>query len=468
MSNSLYGMQLPFIQSRTPNSSCFSSISSWIISLFFAGIMACFVYTENTFLGLLLIFFAIIILIFIPSYSLPILVAVSLIDFFPFVWGSPFRITMAFAIFSVFVSLLLSKKTLQISFDFVIVCFFGAIIFFVPVVFSDFPLESLKGNAILLNGFFSAYVAYFFSRTYGFPSKSQSLFIYCCIFALFVTVAFKDQYSIAHAFRLTVSEQVNPNQLAVSTAYGLSLILGSIALTHEKPKRFLLFGIYCLGLYIILLTGSRTSLFASICVFIIFYGWIQFLKQKNVLKHFLPTFVISLITLLLICFIINQSQLLQERFQLSAIIESAGSGRFLAWQEYVALFLKQPKVLLLGVGPSPEAAFAAISKLGAPIKTRILPHNMYIQSILSWGIPGALILILGFLRIAILGYRNLARAPKVLPFLLIMLTLFFIGLGETGLRNKTMWLAVGAITGGLKYYKTSKKRIQGVSSIENT
>lgn len=241
-----------------------------------------------------------------------------------------------------------------------------------------------------------------------------------------------------YAERLTFHETLNSNGLGMAVVQ-LAIFLLAIMYfkgIHQNKKINIILVLCCI--FIILLTGSRTSLIAilgAISFLFIYYG--LFNEEKKVKIQYI---LIPIILFFSVLFIINNVDLeMFNRFTADSVLETGGSGRSEIWQ--CALQNVYPKYPIFGVGIGVENTVAALSSYGLPNNVGI--HNMYITLLIQTGIVGASIFLFIILMYTFYSLKLIkVNKGMFLPALMLVSALIN-GIGEEVYAERFIWVAIG-------------------------
>ena len=184
--------------------------------------------------------------------------------------------------------------------------------------------------------------------------------------------------------RLIISNDSNPNALAIVVSYALAQVVILLNSKHIKnPKGIVIISVVlCLiGLY----TQSRTF----VANFVIILLWLLLPWFKTPFYKSLKRIVIVIFIFTGLFLLFNSSFQISDQLRvvIDRIIDpSRGditSGRTEIWSQYIAAFKDSPRILLFGVGMD-------YTRLGI----YMMAHNMWIEQITNFGIFGTLLVIM--------------------------------------------------------------------------
>lgn len=253
-----------------------------------------------------------------------------------------------------------------------------------------------------------------------------------------------------YAERLTFHETLNSNGLGMAVVQLAIFLLAIMYFKNiQQNKKINIILVLCC-IFIILLTGSRTSLIAilgTISFLFIYYG--LFNEEKRIKIQYI---LIPIILFFTVLFIINNVKIeMFNRFTADSVMETGGSGRSEIWQS--ALENVFPKYPIFGVGIGVENTVAALSPYGLPNNVGI--HNMYITLLIQTGIVGTIIFLSVILKHTFYSLKNIkVNRNMFLPALMLVAALIN-GIGEEVYAERFIWVAIGMI------YVLLKKREEG-------
>lgn len=253
-----------------------------------------------------------------------------------------------------------------------------------------------------------------------------------------------------YAERLTFHETLNSNGLGMAVVQLAIFLLAIMYFKNiQQNKKINIILVLCC-IFIILLTGSRTSLIAilgTISFLFIYYG--LFNEEKRIKIQYI---LIPIILFFAVLFIINNVKIeMFNRFTADSVMETGGSGRSEIWQS--ALENVFPKYPIFGVGIGVENTVAALSPYGLPNNVGI--HNMYITLLIQTGIVGTIIFLSVILKHTFYSLKNIkVNRNMFLPALMLVAALIN-GIGEEVYAERFIWVAIGMI------YVLLKKRGEG-------
>jgi len=231
----------------------------------------------------------------------------------------------------------------------------------------------------------------------------------------------------------------DPNAFSASIVYGLPMLIPASVFVKEYWQKLAVWGLVCLGVVCILLTGSRSGLAGLL---VLSFGFTMTTRHRWK--------ILALLTVTSPLIWINISEDLQNRY-LSLIDPSLGPANAQGSAEsreqffYMSVDIWKEN-LLLGLGPG---GFANASGTG------MQPHSLYAQTLSEFGTFGAIavcVLVVGFFqnyRVASAIYRDAVPTMEVrFCYLTVcattsaVLLLLFLGLaGHNLFRYTWIWYA---------------------------
>ena len=203
-------------------------------------------------------------------------------------------------------------------------------------------------------------------------------------------------------FYLNLGKPMDPNYFSASLILPIILLLDIII----SKKKFYFIVPLILLIFSILVTGSRAGLLSlvfSAFVYLLFY------PVKFSLKIILlgSSLILAIMIFLVLSSYLNENVI--DRFSLSSIFLSGGSGRTLIWSSLFKVYYNSDSVFNLIFGYGFGSAREMVQILtGEDLAT----HSMLFQSIYEGGITGLILLALLF----IVSYNILVRKKNLVNF----------------------------------------------------
>ncbi len=238
--------------------------------------------------------------------------------------------------------------------------------------------------------------------------------------------------------RLTVSEELNVNGFAMTISQ-ISIFLFTYGLLSKNfyVKR-ICFTTYIAGCIVLLFTGTRSSTIAIVCS----SAFVYFLASKRKgkaqkIRHVLLFTVIVLVLAVIFNAILSSNEFLKQRFTISNLISSGGSGRLPSLMiEFTEII---PDNLWLGVGPSAFAEVDAVYQYG---RLHFSSHNIIGSMLTQLGLLGSIPLIILCVNIVKRLGVGLRSDVKYLIPLALVLTCLINGIGEQIFNSRMYWFAL--------------------------
>lgn len=282
-----------------------------------------------------------------------------------------------------------------------------------------------------------------------------SLLFFSCFIALIgvwiqiVSVGFEQlMYERYHG----VEGETNSNRIAMMVMQ-LGLVVVSPFIAHEKNKMIRLSSIlgYILSVVIILFTGSRASLIASLGAFIITFIKIS---HQNIRKYIIPILIITIIAYIIFKQVSHIDSKVFDRFSLESLENSGGSDRWPAIKIFIHYIF--PIYPLFGVGLGGENFNVVASHYGMNHPC----HNIFFDSLAQLGLFGIFIFMYLSFNIFNKTWRSLNSSPYQFPFiiaLILVLGAVINGIGETVYLEKWFWNALSLCLLFIVNKKTGKE-----------
>lgn len=236
--------------------------------------------------------------------------------------------------------------------------------------------------------------------------------------------------------RTSIAENLNVNTFSIISAQLGAFLIGYALYTQSKKIKFVCYTLVLSNIYLILLSGSRTS-FIAITLGALIALLVSNYKQKRNLKGILLIWIVIFVGYLFFIQIIEQNPLLAYRFSLESILHSGGTGRWdriLAEVKYVI-----PNNLFFGVGP---ISLNETIALQGYIKFPGSSHNILISMLTQIGIIGSLGYILLVRDILKKIYKYIDLNKLLFIPLCLILTGIINGIGEVVYHERFFWSAL--------------------------
>lgn len=244
----------------------------------------------------------------------------------------------------------------------------------------------------------------------------------------------------------TVSESLNPNQLAIAMAV-LAVIELFFCIKTRKLHHICTFVI----LFIILvLLKSRTSFFSTMFVCGLYF--ISECKISRRLKTIILITAILLSTTIIAIDIFHnrESSVSSEagkEMNMSSIIQSGGNGRFLTWAVAFTEIIPYNLISGIGVGVANYEAWGYVRDA----------DNLYVDLVAEIGVPGFILFFLFYSSLIIEIKKKVAlfhSKNKVFEF--IMMLMLLCGIGETLFDSSMLWVIIILCIFFVQSHKNSK------------
>lgn len=206
-------------------------------------------------------------------------------------------------------------------------------------------------------------------------------------------------FSFFHGGRMyiEISSLMDPNDFATGLAMSFALCL-----TELMHKRKVILNVICLIslLAIVYFTGSRGGL---LTLLVIIFVWVVSLKGAK--KYILLGSIIAAAAIVFGCAELGIGPSMLQRFSITALIASGGTGRSDIWKAALEHFSKQDVFhMLFGNGLGSFADTVKYVQVGHDY--RYESHNMFINILIEGGITGLGLLIACFTSLYVHAIRN--------------------------------------------------------------
>jgi hypothetical protein len=229
--------------------------------------------------------------------------------------------------------------------------------------------------------------------------------------------------------RLSIGEDDSINRFATMISQLIAILfVGFVISGKNKLIKIILFLTMLIGLFMIILTGTRSALIAIILAIVIVCLYFFINSKKS---------VINLLLIFTVCYLIlNQLQELDlhvlKRFSLEEVNDSGGSGRRGVWKALIPRTLDDG--LFFGFGFGAENVYFLAKQYGFSFSA----HNLLIDMFIQMGFSGLILFVTYFFILAKKLLKSIDN-PNIFVPIMILLTGLFNGLGETVFLEKFFW-----------------------------
>lgn len=306
--------------------------------------------------------------------------------------------------------------------------------------FSLSIISSLYGSALNL-----LEIGILFGIVY-LPENNKRLIKYidiACLLTLFLLscIAWLNRSSGYHGVRLTICENFNPNQLAINLVFLSVIVFNFIFLAKVNYfGKIVRIAVLLFGIWILFLTGSRSSMFGLLggVIFSLFYQ-LKLISNKR-------TKIIIILIIIIIPIIIFESgflitkgnQFITERYSYNGfnrLFNVESQSRYYIWKGY--LLEVMPNFWLFGTGGSMSGTLYAMKyDINAGV------HNIVIAILIQFGIVGLIIFGSFFAITFFKSLKFLKKDSNILPFIATFVALFMVGIGEDIFSQKVFWFSM--------------------------
>lgn len=264
----------------------------------------------------------------------------------------------------------------------------------------------------------------------------RTLSVSCLLFSFFLLFSFLTggmEMAVGNDSenRLTFGD-INANRYGMLCTVVASVLIYSFF--YEKNfsyKLTCLSGLF-ITIFIIILTGSRTALFAVVGGFFFALLFFVFRNKKDKGKYAVAMMIVLLVFIMIGLDYLTKANLpILERFELQSVIESGGTGRT---DRMGYLFTRVfPNNYLWGIGLGGENEYAVSE---GPC------HNIIFDPLIQIGVFGFLLYWSLLLPLIIKCYKSVRNNPiNFFPFLLFV-TVLINGIGEVIFFERHFWLII--------------------------
>lgn len=254
-------------------------------------------------------------------------------------------------------------------------------------------------------------------NTYSY--REIELFIKAVIISSLLVVAVSVfNIIVYHNYRLfiTISSTMDPNDFAC----GLCLIISVYIFMLMTKKKSLWTGIVLAIIFIIiLLTGSRG---AVLMVLGMISYWIVTSSKSRRFKNIIMLGILALFVYIFMAD--TMTEYLLDRFQISSILDTQGSGRLIIWKNAILKFRDSNLIrMIFGYG---HGGFKnAVHYIAIGHSSAYESHNIFINALIEGGLVGLILLISSFCKVIRCAWKhnNIIGQLCTIGFLLEGLTL---------------------------------------------
>lgn len=259
------------------------------------------------------------------------------------------------------------------------------------------------------------------------PNLASIVIAFLCIMLLYSRVS--------DGQRMSFSIDVNANSFGFCSAIMTTVIATGIIINHKSNKLLFLFGF--LGLILTFLSGSRTSMAATLASIILVFLFASD-NLKNTIKYALYFGLVGLIALA----ITPMFGLDDSRFSIASIIESGGSNRTHIWEEIIPYVTDN--FLWLGYGPGKAGSTELLTDFVGRVYNST--HNTFVESFAETGLLGLTFFVLIFVR-SLVNFWKGAKNNRLfyIPFGM-MLCILVASTGESYFNDIITWILIGIST----------------------
>lgn len=396
-------------------------------------VLACAVCTAGISIGAFVVVAAFALLVFKPEYLLGPLLFFSIFDnYMLLMQGSSIsRFITLYCIAGAVLQILKQGTIKKQTFLFVVLIFLGVFLSFYGILdYTSIPISYIL-NLILA-------IAMVNTITSGDKVRIvRDIYRYCVLSAIYIYILFSINGfdSIVDGMRLSISEDVNTNELAMGLAIVMAVLASNLVVFGKhKLLNVLLMIATCVAIFF---TGSRTGLISGVVA--TFFVYIVGTNEKGTRKKAILLSVVSVIALVWVYSYLQKSYpLLMERFTVESIEETGGTGRLDVWKAYLREFF--PRYWLLGIGFDPSNLFYAMRLTNGVGHGA---HNVVIEILSKTGMIGAVAYGTCFIQYFRAMFRTMHKNKYVLFSLAVVLSILINGIGENILTTRFLWFGIG-------------------------
>ena len=303
--------------------------------------------------------------------------------------------------------------------------------------FSLSIISSLYGSALNL-----LEIGILFGIVY-LPENNRRLIKYIditCLFSLFLLccIAWLNRNSGYHGLRLTICEDFNPNQLAINLVFLCVIIFNFIFLAKVNYLgKIVRIAVLLFGIWILFLTGSRSSIFGLLggVIFSLFYQLKLISNKRTKILIILIIIIIPIIIFKSGFLITKGNQFIKERYSYNRLFNVENQSRYYIWKGYLSDVM--PNFWLFGTGGARSGTLYSMKydiNAGA--------HNIILAILVPFGIVGLIIFGSFFAITFFKSLKFLKKDSNILPFIAAFIALIMVGIGENIFSQKVFWFTM--------------------------
>jgi len=313
------------------------------------------------------------------------------------------------------------------------VCTYLLIIFNISSLFYNYTNAIVMLNTWILNLILFYLLSKTIKEEYDLSKvfNALSIFTITIIPLIFYRIITNPFIANTYNQRVSLSEDLNNNRLGMAIAlYGCILII-NVSIRKGIWKKLIILIMVFISVYMIILTGSRTSFIACslVCILVSIK---KNTKKNSILKNVF--FLLIIISSILIIFNFLSSSKVISRFSISSVIETRGSFRLDSWKPL--LFQIFPKHFLLGIGVgASQSSLIEYGYFGYQPA-----HNIIISSFVELGILG----FIPFITIVLISIENINTFSKQISwgfsYKYMLYLVLLLGIGENIYTERILWV----------------------------
>ncbi len=269
---------------------------------------------------------------------------------------------------------------------------------------------------------------------------TKQLYNYSILGIIFILVLIiKNGIHIILGTRLTIDQDVNPNQLAMGIAQMAAVVIAHLI---NNKKRIIDYFLIIILISILFLTGSRSGIIAVLLCFIMVYiiAIRKTVSRKKKVRNIVGIILLCGIVYFIYFYLKERISFLMYRFTYENIIATHGTSRMDVWIAILAKAL--PGHYLFGIGFDPLNAYSAVKTINGIGHGS---HNLIVEILAKSGIMGMIIFLTFFIRLFRKIAQNLRQHSELfMPFAMII-TIIINGIGEDVLTGRFLWYGAGLV-----------------------
>ena len=271
----------------------------------------------------------------------------------------------------------------------------------------------------MLTTFLTSVLVFSIASVSCYSDKEKRLFLRAIYLSAFVAIAaaiWTILYHRSYRLYVTITSTMDPNDFGCGLGIITSLYLLTAMETRRKISSILV--LVCVAVMIVL-TGSRGALLMFIGILAVYF--FLFMRGSKITNYML---VILALLFFLIMFSDSLPTYLQDRLQLSSVIQDGGAGRMAIWKAALIKY-SQSNFFRMLFGYGYGGFRQSVRYYSGRMNTFYQAHSMYVNELIEGGFVGMTLLLSAFFQAFCYAWRekNYLGYLSLLGFLIEGITL---------------------------------------------